>query len=277
MVDGFRLSLQTRERPLSKTTIDNYTLYARTFLRWCREHEIDYLKVTRYELNMYLGALAESHAESTVYLTGCCLRYFYAYLLEEGLIDTNPMERVKAKRPREKDAEPFTQAEMLKMYQACRDFREQAVFLLVAGSGLRRKEVWGICRDDVDFGSGTVTVTGKGDKVRQVRPGALTMEALKLALTFEEDLCPFKSVEWVWWTIRNIAKRAGVRGRVYVHRFRHNFATKWLDEGGTVEELAEVLGHSSVSMSLRYARAGRKQRALNRMDALDMTQRILGK
>lgn len=274
LVDGYRLTLQSRG--LARSTIENYIGCAKLFVRWCTSHELDYLNLTRREITFYLGELAEDHSASAVYLTFRCLNYFYEYLIEEGQAEANPVLGVRYKHPQPVDAEPFSQDEMLRMFRACRSFREQAVYLLVAGSGLRRKEVFGIRRADVDFDVGEVTVTGKGDKVRRIRPGALTMAALQNALAFDEELCPFNSVEWVWWTIKGIAQRAGIRGRVYTHRFRHNFATRFLDEGGTVEELAEILGHSSVTMSMRYARAGRRQRALRRMGELDMTRRLLG-
>ena len=52
--------------------------------------------------------------------------------------------------------------------------------------------------------------------------------------------------------LQTIGKNAGV-DNVHPHRFRHTFATEFLRNGGTIEVLQRILGHSTLSMVLRYA------------------------
>src|SRR5690606_26956316 len=115
-----------------------------------------------------------------------------------------------------------------------------------------------------------------GGKYRTVAPGEMAMEALHNALAFDEQLCPYSYVEWVWIVIKDLGKRAGIRGRIYPHRFRHNFATRALDAGLSIEELQEILGHVHVSQTMAYAAAGKKLRALKAMRDLDLPTRLLG-
>jgi integrase/recombinase XerD len=38
------------------------------------------------------------------------------------------------------------------------------------------------------------------------------------------------------------------------HRLRHTFAMKWLEDGGSLASLQELLGHATVTTTQRYAR-----------------------
>lgn len=61
--------------------------------------------------------------------------------------------------------------------------------------------------------------------------------------------------------VHRIAAAAGIAGRVTPHRLRHTLATLAINHGMPLESIAALLGHRSLSMTLRYARIG--QRTLN--------------
>jgi site-specific recombinase XerD len=48
--------------------------------------------------------------------------------------------------------------------------------------------------------------------------------------------------------IRNVAAMAGITKRVYPHLLRHSFATWQLSRGMNPIQLAQILGHSSLTM-----------------------------
>jgi len=48
--------------------------------------------------------------------------------------------------------------------------------------------------------------------------------------------------------IRNVAALAGITKRVYPHLLRHSFATWQLSRGMNPIQLAQILGHSSLTM-----------------------------
>ena len=51
-----------------------------------------------------------------------------------------------------------------------------------------------------------------------------------------------------------IVKRlSGVEG-FHVHQTRHTFACQWLERGGSLAALQQVLGHASIVTTQRYAR-----------------------
>jgi integrase/recombinase XerD len=48
--------------------------------------------------------------------------------------------------------------------------------------------------------------------------------------------------------IRNLSQASGIDKRVYPHLMRHSFATWQLSRGMNPIQLAQILGHSSLSM-----------------------------
>ncbi|SES46538.1 tyrosine-type recombinase/integrase [Psychrobacillus sp. OK032] len=53
--------------------------------------------------------------------------------------------------------------------------------------------------------------------------------------------------------LKEYAKLANLNKNVHPHLFRHTSATKWLENGGGLEELRIILGHSKYDMVKRYA------------------------
>jgi site-specific recombinase XerD len=55
--------------------------------------------------------------------------------------------------------------------------------------------------------------------------------------------------------LKKYLAKAGLAGRRYtLHSLRHTFATDLLNAGMRIECLQQLLGHSSLQMTLRYAR-----------------------
>lgn len=272
---GFRLYLDSQG--LAKGTVKNYTYAVSAWVMWCEEHDIQVENPSRNDLRSYLGDLLATHSRANVELMKIGLRRFFTYLIEEGRYDgDNPVTNLTIKKRESEPAEPFTREELGRMLLACRNHQERAVFLLLVAGGLRRGEIYGIRRDDVNPETGTIRVLGKGAQYRFIAPGQATIDAVLEATEFSERLCPQADIEVVWRIVQALAKRAGIRGRVYPHRFRHSFAVLFLENGGTIEQLMHVLGHRRVDMSLHYSRAGAKRRALEAQQTVDVAGKMLG-
>ena len=54
-------------------------------------------------------------------------------------------------------------------------------------------------------------------------------------------------------SVSNYVRSAGVEG-FHVHQLRHTFATKWIEDGGSLAALQAILGHSTVVTTQRYAK-----------------------
>ena len=54
---------------------------------------------------------------------------------------------------------------------------------------------------------------------------------------------------------KQVRRRTGI-ARFHVHQLRHSFACRWLEAGGSLAALQEILGHASIVTTQRYARLG---------------------
>lgn len=143
--------------------------------------------------------------------------------------------------------------------------RNVAVVAAMARAGLRVGEVVGLDVADMDLNerSGWVTIRqGKGLKERK---SPLSLEARKaLSMYLEarpewagEPLFVSKTGERlssraVQQMVKSAAQRAGIEQDVTPHTLRHTFATRFLEQGGDLATLRDILGHANIATTSRY-------------------------
>ncbi len=144
--------------------------------------------------------------------------------------------------------------------------RDRALLEMLYGSGLRVAELCALDVGDVDVGSRTVRVLGKGNKQRVVPVGEKCLLALQQWLPLRAALARGTDALFVnhrggRLTTRSVARHlarygedVGVRGRLHPHRMRHSFATHLLEGGADLRSIQELLGHQSLSTTQRYTR-----------------------
>jgi len=141
--------------------------------------------------------------------------------------------------------------------------RDEAVLLLLYGSGLRVAEALGLTGAALPMGE-AISVTGKRAKTRIVPLLAPVREAIELYLS----LCPwapgkdeplFRGArggplrgEIVRRAVRKARRTLGLSERTTPHALRHSFATHLLGRGADLRTLQELLGHASLSSTQIY-------------------------
>ncbi len=75
---------------------------------------------------------------------------------------------------------------------------------------------------------------------------------------------PFKDL---WLGLKKACKKAGLENVTW-HTFRHTFATRLTGRGADLVTVKELLGHSSIAVTLRYAHTNHdaKKRAVQLLD-----------
>lgn len=152
--------------------------------------------------------------------------------------------------------------------------RDQALLELLYGGGLRVSEVVGLDLSHVhknDDGMLTVRVVfGKGRKDRVVPAGSKARDALSAYLPLRARLAHPKdgALDAEALFVSGRGKRLGVRDvrrildlrtdetrlpGTHPHALRHSFATHLLGSGADLRSIQQLLGHSSLSTTARYA------------------------
>ena len=105
-------------------------------------------------------------------------------------------------------------------------------------------------------GKPVLDILGKGNKPRLVScPGTLARNLIAYAqqekLHPQDRFFPFNRVRG-WQIIKQAAVRAGFEKRIFPHLLRHSDAIERLRQTGNPKALKHHLGHSSISMVMRY-------------------------
>lgn len=154
--------------------------------------------------------------------------------------------------------------------------------LLSINTGLRRGELFKLKWSSVDFDRGLVTVEGRNAKSRQTRHVPLNDEATSLLRRWREQSADGARVFSVATNFKNgwkaLLKRAGIT-QFRWHDMRHHFASRLVQRGVPLNTVRDLLGHSTVQMSLRYAHLAPDQRReavakLNEKPILALTLRL---
>jgi integrase len=133
--------------------------------------------------------------------------------------------------------------------------------LLAINTGLRRGELLSLKWQNVNLKEGYITVEGSYSKSGRTRFVPLNSEALDVLRKLKED---GQKSEFVFTdengvrilsvksSFAGVLKRAGIEAFRF-HDLRHTFASKLVTAGADLNTVRELLGHSDIKMTLRYA------------------------
>lgn len=192
------------------------------------------------------------------------LSTFFQWLENEDIIRKSPVKRTKALREERGDKKPFSDEDVARMRDACRNDRERAVVELLLSSGMRVSELCGLDRADMDMQGRECEVLGKGRKRRTCYFSAEAKLYLERYLASRDDDDPAllvsankstrrMGISAIERMVHGIGARAGVK-HAHPHRFRRTMATNNLRRGMKLEEIQQLLGHSNMDTTLIYAK-----------------------
>jgi site-specific recombinase XerD len=199
------------------------------------------------------------------------LRDFLGFCVSRKWIPSNPAKEVKSPTVKPKPKEPYTQSEVIRIFEACDRLgrggyertRAQAMVLLLRYTGLRVSDVATLARDRVHDGRIHLHTMKNGKLIFLPIPPVLRniLESLPQPKgTKGESNYLFWSgngttrafIRGVTRTLARVFELSGVKG-AHAHRFRHTLATALLEKGWTTEDVADVLGSTPEIIRKHYA------------------------
>lgn len=185
------------------------------------------------------------------------LRTFFKFICQRHRI-SNPMEAViPPRRPKTRMA-TLEANELMMLLQLADNLRDTAILTLIMDNGMRAGEVCSLLKHNIK--QETVLVCGKTGW-REVPISDETRELLlQLAAQSVDDYVfhndhgkPISRFS-IYRIVRKYMERAGIKGpKLGSHRIRHGFGKNFLVEGGDLRSLQEIMGHSDVKTTQKYA------------------------
>jgi integrase len=254
---GMVIGSQVPVRKLAKQWLDGYVRTARSpenqrkAAARVRLYLVPFLgerpiaRVTRENLRAYRVWLEErSISLQTVKHILSDARCFFHWAEDAGYVGRSPFPKRLQPKLQEKPPDRLTEAEIAALVKLPEPYGFVLRFALA--TGLRWGELVRARRDHVENEMLVVSQT-KSRKVRRVPLSPEIQRELQLRVG---RLVPFEGSGRF---NRIVRKLSGVE-RFHAHQTRHTFASQWLERGGSLASLQQILGHASVVTTQRYAR-----------------------
>jgi site-specific recombinase XerD len=266
-----------QERGLSPLTLRNYVPVVEQFLAERFQNRAPNFAMLRAP---HVTGFVMRHAHQLSPLRAgpmvTALRSFFRYLRYRGAIATDLAGCVPTVPNWSLSTLPrFLPAATVERILECCDRttsvgrRNHAILLLLARLGVRAGEVVGLSLDDIDWSTGQITIRGKGGKSAQLplatdvgaalaaylRHDRPRSAARKVFLRHRAPLVGFANSSTISSLVMRALKHAGVESaHTGAHVLRHSLATSLLRQGGSLDEIGELLRHQSPNTTAIYAK-----------------------
>jgi integrase/recombinase XerC len=229
--------------------------------------------VVSHDIRSWIVSLIENgYSAVSVHRKISSLRVFYRYLRKEGIVVSDPLEKVvlpKTKKRLPVFVEEESLNKLLDDYEFGNDFqgtRNMTIIEMLYLTGIRRAELTGLRNIDVDTRNATLKVTGKRNKQRIIP--LLKSFTLKLEkyIAARNEAFPDLVSEWfflsnkgnklydkyVYNIVRKYLSVVTTIEKKSPHILRHTFATHMLNHGADLNSIKEFLGHANLSATQIY-------------------------
>lgn len=225
----------------------------------------------------HLAVVQKNRSNATRASRLSAVRSVCKWLVDEGILPTNPCAGIPTPKVRTTAAQKFSSSELTKLFSPVdksniSTLRDRVILMLFYATGIRREEMsnMSIHRTTLGERTGRLQIIGKGAKMRTVAFEGAVVPLIKLwlvgraqyALADEDALFislhgkgagKHMSIRSLHDVIKRVSKRVGIRDSdAFLHKLRSTFATDLYDQGIEIAEIAILMGHASIDTTRRY-------------------------
>lgn len=236
--------------------------------------------LTKKDLRLFVEWIVElglgTHTQARI-ISG--IKAFYKYLSLENLISIDPTELLESPKLGRKLPDTLSNADIELMLDSIdrskpEGERNRAIIETLYACGLRVSELTELLISNLYLNEGFIRVIGKGNKERLVPIHDNAIDSIQLYLEHirvhiaikpgNDDIVFLNrrgsklSRVMIFYVIKDLAEKAGIRKSISPHTLRHSFATELVEHGADLRAVQEMLGHSSITTTEIYTHLDRK-------------------
>lgn len=211
---------------------------------------------------------------STVKIIRNTINAIMRYAVEVGMVVRNPVSLVSVKNAPRKEVETLSAEQIKFLLSEATGHKLYPAVLLLATTGLRRSELCGLKWEDINWEQKTVCIQrsivklgGYDIRIHDTKTGTsrrlipLHDSVLGILRQYHKEQCPKSDFlfsrpdgkplypEVIYDFLKSLGKRIGMP-HINVHLLRHTCATLLLQVGENPKIVQELLGHSSIKVTL---------------------------
>lgn len=247
-------------RNFAKTTVDDYLRKTKEIIKYFNK---PMETVTTDELREFLLKYLKDEKklkDKSINIYNSIIRFVFEVTLDK-LLNKKQLPMRKQKKTVFK---VLTKEELSTFFNVVDNFKFKTIFMLVYGSGLRISEVANLRVEDIDAKRMRIFVReGKGNKERYTILPKKSLEMLRRywvkyrqnrrrGRIFLSESGEAITVGVIRQHFRNYRRKAKLDEKVTVHTLRHCFATNLIENGASLIQVKELMGHSNIRSTMCY-------------------------
>jgi site-specific recombinase XerD len=250
------------------------------FVAWCerggckRAPDLDHRTLRRY----FSYLQTRGFSKASISRKGASVHAYVRFLRRRGVLTRDVAARLQTARGTKKLPRVPRRDDTIALLDGAAEGadaadpkarRDLALLELLYGAGLRVGECCGLDVDSVDLRKATVTVLGKGSKVRRLPLGEPAHDAVSAYLRHARPELVETATSALFVNARGhrmtprdirrvLSRHPLADGRtLHPHSLRHAYATHLLEGGADLRAVQELLGHSDVGTTQVYTHVTR--------------------
>ena len=278
---GFKAFLQL-EKSLSTHSVEAYLRDIDKLTNYLESNEepLSPADISLQHLQSFIQCIGEMEMAPTSQariISG--IKSFFKYCLLEQICTVNPTTLLPSPKTRRKlpDVLSFEEIELLIAHldlSKPEGGRNKAILETMYSSGLRVTEAINLKISCLYLDVGFIRVIGKGDKERLIPIGSDAIKFIKIYKdTIRIHQTPAKNCEdilflnnrgkglsrvMIFYIIKDLILKSGIKKSISPHSFRHSFATHLVEGGADLRAVQEMLGHESITTTEIYTHINRE-------------------